>query len=139
MALQPQCVVCARPRQIPKRADCRYCGSSCRVRAFRVRKKRQLPTSTAIREPKREAHQSSGSLLDDTRMQLGMLMMLMQLWQMMPPMYPGAIPKLLVSWEAQMQRLLFPARRSDRSHPRAVKLKMSNYARKRPVSVGREA
>jgi len=69
----------------------------------------------------------------------GMLMMLMQLWQMMPLMYPGAIPKLLVSWEAQMQRLLLPARRSDRSYPRAVKIKMSNYARKRPVTVGRGA
>lgn len=69
----------------------------------------------------------------------GMLMMLMQLWQMMPLMYPGAIPKLLASWEAQMQRLLLPARRSDRNYPRAVKIKMSNYARKRPVTVAREA
>ena len=78
MALEPQCVVCARPRQIPKRADCRYCGSSCRVRAFRVRKKRQLPTSTAIRDPRRAARPSSGSLLDGTRMQLAMFRELRQ-------------------------------------------------------------
>lgn len=66
----------------------------------------------------------------------GMLMMQLQLWQMMPLHYPGAITKLIASWEAQMQRLLLPARRSERNYPRAVKVKMSNYSRKRPVSVG---
>ena len=70
MALEPQCVVCARPLQTPKRADRRYCGSSCRVRAFRVRKQRQLPISTSTRDMRRTARGSSGSLLDSTRAQL---------------------------------------------------------------------
>ncbi|HRI53069.1 MAG TPA: hypothetical protein PLW65_23100 [Pseudomonadota bacterium] len=78
MPLEPQCVVCTRPLQIPKRADRRYCGSSCRVRAFRVRKKRQLPTSTAICDPRRAARPSSGSLLDGTRTQLAMFRELRQ-------------------------------------------------------------
>lgn len=69
----------------------------------------------------------------------GMLVMLMQLWQMMPLRAPGAIPKLIASWEAQMQRLLLPARRSHRSYPRAVKIKMSNYDRKRPSTVAGRA
>ena len=78
MALEPQCVVCAHPLKNPKRADRRYCGSSCRVRAFRVRKKRQLPTSTAIRNTRRAARESSGSLLDGTRTQLAMFRELRQ-------------------------------------------------------------
>ena len=58
--------------------------------------------------------------------------------QIASALYP-AITKLIASWEVQMQRLLLPARRSDRNYPRAVKIKMSNYARKRPVSVGGKA
>ena len=78
MPLEPQCVVCAHPLQNPKRADRRYCGSSCRVRAFRVRKKRQLPTATAIRDARRAVRESSGSLLDGTRTQLAMFRELRQ-------------------------------------------------------------
>jgi chromosome segregation ATPase len=78
MALEPQCVVCAHPLQNPKRADRRYCGSSCRVRAFRVRKKRQLPTSTAISNTRRAERESSGSLLDGTRTQLALFRELRQ-------------------------------------------------------------
>ena len=78
MALEPQCVVCARPLQTPKRADRRYCGSSCRVRAFRVRKQRQPPTSAATRDMRRAARESSGSLLDSTRTQLAMFRELRQ-------------------------------------------------------------
>lgn len=64
----------------------------------------------------------------------GTLMMLLQLWQLMSLRYPGSIVRILRSVEAQMQRLLLPPRRSHRVYPRAVKIKMSNYARKRPGS-----
>lgn len=46
---------------------------------------------------------------------------------------PGAIPKHLRKLRAEVARFVLPHRRSHRSYPRAVKLKMSNYARKRPV------
>ena len=64
----------------------------------------------------------------------GTLMMLLQMWQLMSLRYPGSIVKIMRSVEAQMQRLLLPPRRSHRVYPRAVKIKMSNYARKRPGS-----
>lgn len=44
---------------------------------------------------------------------------------------PGAIPKHLRNLRAALTTLILPARRSERSYPRAVKIKMSNYARKR--------
>lgn len=69
----------------------------------------------------------------------GMLLMMMQLWQVMSIRAAGPISKLIASWEAQMQRLVLPPRRSARSYPRAVKLKMSNYDRKRPSTVGGRA
>lgn len=69
----------------------------------------------------------------------GTLLMLMQLWQLMSLRFPGSLIKILRSIEAQMQRLLLPPRRSARSYPRAVKIKMSNYDRKRPTTVGRRA
>ena len=46
---------------------------------------------------------------------------------------PGALPKQLATAQDRIRRFLLPPRRSHRSFPRAVKLKMSNYARKRPV------
>lgn len=45
---------------------------------------------------------------------------------------PGAIPKRLRTMRDRLRRYVLPPRRSDRSYPRAVKIKMSNYARKRP-------
>jgi hypothetical protein len=44
---------------------------------------------------------------------------------------PGAIPKHLRNLRAKLARLVLPPRRS-RTFPRAVKIKMSNYPRKRP-------
>ena len=78
MQLEPQCVVCARPLRRPRRADRRYCGSSCRVRAFRVREKRQLPTSTVIRNTPRAPRRDVGSIVGSTRMQLAMFRELRQ-------------------------------------------------------------
>ncbi len=45
---------------------------------------------------------------------------------------PGAIPKRLASMRANIKRYLLPPRRPKRLYPRAVKIKMSNYDRKRP-------
>lgn len=47
---------------------------------------------------------------------------------------PGAIPRHLTRLRESLKRYLLPPRRSDRSYPRAVKIKMSNYARKRPAA-----
>jgi hypothetical protein len=44
---------------------------------------------------------------------------------------PGAIPKHLRDLRAALKTLILPPRRRERSYPRAVKLKMSNYPRKR--------
>ena len=49
----------------------------------------------------------------------------------------GAIPTRLRTMRELFTRLVLPARRSIRSFPRAVKIKMSNYARKRPAPRGR--
>ena len=52
---------------------------------------------------------------------------------------PGAIPKRLSTMRDRIRRFVNPPRRPDRSYPRAVKLKMSKYDRKRPVSASRPA
>ncbi len=44
---------------------------------------------------------------------------------------PGVLPKRLQALYDELPLLLLPPRR-DRAHPRAVKIKMSNYPRKRP-------
>jgi hypothetical protein len=44
---------------------------------------------------------------------------------------PGAIPRHLADMRDKIRRFILPARRPDRVNPRAVKLKMSNYPRKR--------
>ena len=45
----------------------------------------------------------------------------------------GTIPSRLDYLHQQLKRLVLPERRPTRSYPRAVKLKMSNYPRKRPT------
>lgn len=45
---------------------------------------------------------------------------------------PGAIPKRLETMRDRIRRFVLPPRRPERSYPRAVKLKMSNYDRNRP-------
>lgn len=55
-----------------------------------------------------------------------------------PPLAPGLIPKKLLDMERHLTLLLLPERRSERSYPRAVKVKMSNYARKAPSGRGRK-
>ena len=46
-------------------------------------------------------------------------------------MTPGAVPASLAGLRKRLKRLILPPRR-DRTYPRAVKVKMSNYPRKRP-------
>ncbi|MEZ4310085.1 MAG: IS4 family transposase [Polyangiaceae bacterium] len=47
---------------------------------------------------------------------------------------PGAIPRHLTRLRESLKRYLLPPRKADRSYPRAVKIKMSNYPRKRPIT-----
>lgn len=47
-------------------------------------------------------------------------------------MTPGAVPASLSRLRQRLKRLILPPRR-ERTYPRAVKVKMSNYPRKRPV------
>jgi hypothetical protein len=49
---------------------------------------------------------------------------------------PGAIPKHLHNLRAALTSLVLPPRRSHRTYPRAVKIKMSNYPRKRRSPTG---
>jgi hypothetical protein len=49
-------------------------------------------------------------------------------------MSPGVLPRRLGSLERDLRLLVLPARRSERSYPRHVKIKMSNYARNRGKS-----
>ncbi len=46
---------------------------------------------------------------------------------------PGAIPRHLTDLRDKIRVFVLPPRRSKRVYPRAVKIKMSNYARKRPT------
>jgi hypothetical protein len=50
---------------------------------------------------------------------------------------PGAIPKNLRNLREELKRFILPPRRSERLYPRAVKIKMSNYDRKRPTTAKR--
>lgn len=52
-------------------------------------------------------------------------------WFGSPRVTPGAIPASLQRLRRQLKRLVLPPRRPERAYPRAVKVKMSNYPRKR--------
>lgn len=47
---------------------------------------------------------------------------------------PGAIPKRLQALREDLAYFILPPRRPQRAYPRAVKIKMSNYPRKRPTT-----
>ncbi len=49
---------------------------------------------------------------------------------------PGAIPRQLRNLRANLKRFVLPPRRKHRMYPRAVKIKMSSYPRKRPENAG---
>jgi Transposase DDE domain len=50
----------------------------------------------------------------------------------------GTIPSRLARIRQRLKRLVLPERRTERSFPRAVKVKMSNYPRKRPKKAARK-
>lgn len=50
---------------------------------------------------------------------------------------PGAIPKNLRRLRDELKRFVLPPRRPERTYPRAVKIKMSNYDRNRPAIMRR--
>jgi hypothetical protein len=52
----------------------------------------------------------------------------------LPRVTPGAIPASLKRLRRRLKRLVLPPRRTERAFPRAVKLKMSSYPRKRPTT-----
>jgi hypothetical protein len=66
---------------------------------------------------------------------IGALRLICEEWWWASSASPGAIPKNLAKLRARIAALVLPPRRSQRGYPRAVKVKMSNYARKRPASV----
>ena len=47
-------------------------------------------------------------------------------------MTPGSVPARLAYLRQRLKRLVLPPRRPERAYPRAVKIKMSGYERKRP-------
>ena len=51
---------------------------------------------------------------------------------------PGTIPSRLEYMRRNLKRILLPERRPHRVYPRAVKVKMSNYPRKRPKKVAKK-
>jgi hypothetical protein len=53
-------------------------------------------------------------------------------WSFAATRSPGAIPGQLATMTDRLRHFVLPPRRSERVFPRAVKLKMSNYARKAP-------
>jgi len=55
-----------------------------------------------------------------------------------PPLAPGRIPGRLLDLQHHLKLLVLPPRRPDRSYPRAVKIKMSNYRRNPPSGRGRK-
>jgi len=59
------------------------------------------------------------------------------LWSFQP-MVPGRIPAAMLALRRQLKLLILPPRRTERAYPRAVKIKMSNYARKPPTGKGRK-
>jgi hypothetical protein len=65
---------------------------------------------------------------------VGALRLICEEWWWTSSTSPGTIPKNLARLRSRIARLVLPPRRSERRYPRAVKIKMSNYARKRPVA-----
>lgn len=55
-----------------------------------------------------------------------------------PPLAPGRIPERLLDLRRHLKLLVLPPRRPERSYPRVVKIKMSNYNRKSPTGRGRK-
>jgi transposase IS4-like protein/DDE family transposase len=53
-------------------------------------------------------------------------------WSVAASLSPGSVPKHAATLPDRVRRYVIPPRRGERSYPRAVKIKMSNYGRKVP-------
>lgn len=60
-------------------------------------------------------------------------------WMWLAAASPGAIPGHLRRLASDLTRFILPPRRSERIYPRAVKIKMSSYPRKRPRPLSKVA
>jgi len=65
---------------------------------------------------------------------VGALRLICEEWWWASSASPGAIPKNLARLRTRIARLVLPSRRPQRAYPRAVKIKMSSYPRKRSAS-----
>ena len=87
------------------------------------------PTSCASRSIERVATEAG---VEPTRISfVAALRLIGDEWLWCALASPGAIPNHLRNLRASLKTLILPPRRSERRFPRAVKIKMSNYARKR--------
>jgi len=84
---------------------------------------------------------AAAAALPPTRISFVMsLRLIKDLWFYASLNSPGTIPKRLRRLREEILRFVLPPRRSQRSYPRAVKIKMSNYPRKRTAAThGRKA
>ena len=64
---------------------------------------------------------------------VGALREVVEQWHFAAIVSPGTIPARLSTVTDRLRQFLLPPRRPDRVFPRAVKIKMSNYARKPPT------
>lgn len=78
MPLQNQCLVCSRPLPVPRRADARYCGSSCRVRALRARESSRASKGLAEGDSWRLPGSTSRSAVAEVKTQLAIFRELRQ-------------------------------------------------------------
>jgi hypothetical protein len=64
---------------------------------------------------------------------VGALREVVEQWHLATIVSPGTVPARLSTVTDRLRQFLLPPRRPDRVFPRAVKIKMSNYARKPPT------
>ncbi len=60
-------------------------------------------------------------------------------WHLASVVSPGTVPQRLSTLTDRLRHYVLPPRRPERVYPRAVKIKMSNYARKVPSSTRKRA
>lgn len=83
-----------------------------------------------------EMERTAGELgLEPTRISfVTALRIICDTWSWCALASPGALPARLKTMRENFARLVLPERRRSRRYPRAVKVKMSNFPRKRPVA-----
>jgi len=80
------------------------------------------------------AHVAREAKVDPTRISfVESLRLIRDEWMWLAVTSPGAIPKRLANLRRNLKRYILPPRRTKRRYPRAVKIKMSNFPRKKPA------